>query len=67
MPTKQDIAVPARHATTARRLVFVLTAFFLIYVPFSKISHYVYWFFARVLMGVKYGRRGVMPRTGGAQ
>jgi len=44
-----------------------VTAVFLFYVPFSKISHYVYWFFARVLMGVRYGRRGVMPRTGGAQ
>jgi hypothetical protein len=39
----------------------------LFYVPFSKISHYVYWFFARVLMGVRYGRRGVAPRTGETQ
>jgi hypothetical protein len=44
---------------------FLVTAGFLFYVPFSKISHYVYWFFARVLMGVKYGRRGVLPRAGG--
>jgi hypothetical protein len=54
--------------TTGWRLAyFLVTAGFLFYVPFSKISHYVYWFFARVLMGVRYGRRGVMPRTGGAR
>jgi hypothetical protein len=50
-----------------RLAYFLVTAAFLFYVPFSKISHYVYWFFARVLMGVKYGRRGVAPRTGGAR
>jgi hypothetical protein len=54
--------------TDAWRLAyFLVTAAFLFYVPFSKISHYVYWFFARVLMGVKYGRRGVVPRSGGAR
>jgi nitrate reductase gamma subunit len=50
-----------------RLVYFLVTAAFLFYVPFSKISHYVYWFFARVLMGVRYGRRGVTPRTGGAR
>lgn len=50
-----------------RLAYFLVTAAFLFYVPFSKISHYVYWFFSRVLMGVRYGRRGVMPRTGGAR
>jgi hypothetical protein len=52
--------------TTGWRIAyFIVTAAFLFYVPFSKISHYVYWFFARVLMGVRYGRRGVIPRPGG--
>ncbi len=50
-----------------RLAYFLVTAAFLFYVPFSKISHYVYWFFARVLMGVRYGRRGVMPRAGGTR
>jgi nitrate reductase gamma subunit len=50
-----------------RLAYFLVTAAFLFYVPFSKISHYVYWFFARVLMGVRYGRRGVIPRMGGAR
>ncbi len=50
-----------------RMAYFLVTAAFLFYVPFSKISHYVYWFFARVLMGVRYGRRGIIPRGGGAR
>jgi len=43
---------------------FLITALFLIYVPFSKISHYLYWFFARTFLGLRYGRRGVIPRKG---
>lgn len=44
-----------------RFLYFLVTALFLIYVPFSKVSHYVYWFFARTYLGVRFGRRGVLP------
>ena len=40
---------------------FMLTAFFLIYVPFSKISHYLYYPFARYYIGKSFGRRGVFP------
>ncbi|MFZ0890028.1 MAG: hypothetical protein WA005_16405 [Candidatus Binataceae bacterium] len=40
---------------------FVLTAFFLIYVPFSKISHYIYYPFARWYLGKTLGHRGVYP------
>jgi len=45
-----------------RFVYFLITALFLIYVPFSKISHYLYWFFARTIIGIRYGRRGVIPR-----
>jgi nitrate reductase gamma subunit len=45
-----------------RFIYFLITALFLIYVPFSKISHYLYWFFARTFLGLRYGRRGVIPR-----
>ncbi len=47
-----------------RFIFFLVTALFLIYVPFSKISHYVYWFFARIYLGIRFGRRGVLPRQG---
>ena len=40
---------------------FFLTAFFLIYVPFSKISHYLYYPFTRYYLGKSLGRRGVFP------
>jgi nitrate reductase gamma subunit len=40
---------------------FLLTAFFLVYVPFSKISHYLYYPFARTYLGRHFGRRGVFP------
>lgn len=41
---------------------FGLTAFFLVYVPFSKIGHYLYYPFARYFLGKTLGHRGVMPR-----
>ncbi len=40
---------------------FFLTAFFLVYVPFSKISHYLYYPFARWYLGRTLGHRGVYP------
>jgi len=40
---------------------FYLTAFFIIYVPFSKISHYLYYPFTRWWMGKALGHRGVFP------
>ena len=38
---------------------FLVTALFLFYVPFSKISHYIYFFFSHYLTGRRYGWRGV--------
>ena len=40
---------------------FLLTAFFLVYVPFSKISHYLYYPFTRLYLGQTLGHRGVYP------
>jgi nitrate reductase gamma subunit len=39
---------------------FVLSALFLIYEPFSKIRHYIYYPFARFYYGAAFGRRGVI-------
>ena len=44
---------------------FILTTFFLIYVPFSKISHYVLWPFNRYYIGKHFGKRGVYPKASG--
>ena len=40
---------------------FIMTAFFLMYVPFSKISHYLYYPFMRYWLGKSFGRRGTYP------
>jgi len=43
-------------------LFFALTAFFLLYVPFSKIGHYLYYPFTRFFLGRTMGHRGVGAR-----
>jgi len=45
-----------------RSSYYIITAAFLFYVPFSKISHYIYFFFARFLTGKRYGWRGIIPQ-----
>jgi nitrate reductase gamma subunit len=42
-------------------IYFLMTAFFLMYVPFSKISHYLYYPFTRYYFGKSMGYRGVFP------
>ena len=57
------LATPNKPAEGETVLVvfFILTAFFLIYVPFSKISHYLYYPFTRYYFGKTMGYRGVYP------
>jgi nitrate reductase gamma subunit len=43
----------------------LLTSFFLIYVPFSKISHYLYYPFTRIYIGRALGHRGSYPYSRG--
>ncbi len=43
-------------------LFFSLTAFFLIYVPFSKIGHYLYYPFTRFFLGRTMGHRGFFTK-----
>jgi len=44
-------------------LFFLMVTFFLIYVPFSKISHYVLYPFGRVNFGMVFGGRGVLNKS----
>ena len=62
------LAAPNNRQASELPLVayFFLTAFFLIYVPFSKISHYIYYPFARWYLGKTLGYRGVYPVRRGA-
>ena len=39
---------------------FIVSALFLVYEPFSKIRHYIYYPFARYYYGAAFGRRGVI-------
>jgi nitrate reductase gamma subunit len=57
------LAAPNRYADGEGELLgfFLLTAFFLVYVPFSKISHYLYYPFTRYYFGKTMGYRGVYP------
>lgn len=57
------LAVPNQTSSGEWHLLsyFILTAFFLIYVPFSKISHYLYYPFTRYYLGKTLGHRGVFP------
>ena len=57
------LAAPNSTATGEWHLLayFIMTAFFLVYVPFSKISHYLYYPFIRFYLGRTLGHRGVYP------
>ena len=57
------LSVPNRpeEGETILLIYFWLTAFFLIYVPFSKISHYLYYPITRYYFGKTMGYRGVYP------
>jgi hypothetical protein len=57
------LAVPNRPERGEAPLLafFGLTAFFLIYVPFSKICHYLYYPFTRYYLGRSLGHRGAFP------
>ena len=57
------LAVPNEFKTAEWPLIlfFGLTAFLLIFVPFSKISHYLYYPFGRFFFGRTLGHRGILP------
>lgn len=48
-------------------LFFVLTTFFLLYVPFSKVSHYVLYPFGRIMFGQIFGGRGALEISAQAE
>ena len=53
-----------RSSEAALIAFFALTAFFLVYVPFSKIGHYLYYPFSHFFLGRTMGHRGVYPVKG---
>lgn len=63
------VSVPNRLDQGEWHLItyFIMTAFFLIYVPFSKISHYLYYPITRYYFGKTMGHRGGYPLRGTAK
>ncbi len=53
------------HNTLKMGLYLAVTAFLIAYVPFSKMSHYIMWPFARYYFGKHFGHRGVYPKIKG--
>ena len=42
---------------------FIIAAFFLVYEPFSKVRHYIYYPFARYFSGGEFSRKGVLKAS----
>ena len=60
--TQAHIAGASRFASENWLIAYLLlTSFFLLYVPFSKISHYLYYPFSRWWIGKALGHRGSYP------
>ena len=57
-------AIPNTYRSSEWPLIlfFVLTTLFLLYVPFSKICHYLYYPFTRFFLGRTMGHRGVLAK-----
>lgn len=52
----------ASSLVPAMKIPFLATAILLfIFIPFSKIRHCFFFFYSRILLGLFYGRRGVLP------
>lgn len=58
------LAIPNKYEMNEWPLIlfFTITAFLLVYVPFSKIGHYLYYPFTRYFLGKTMGHRGTLPR-----
>jgi len=49
------------YLVRATPLFFLLAIVLFLYIPVGKIRHCVFFFYARILFGLFYGRRGVLP------
>lgn len=49
------------YSATVAPLFFLLAILMFLYIPVGKIRHCFFFFYARILFGLFYGRRGVLP------
>jgi len=57
-------AAAGNHLGGANTLFFVVAVVMFLYVPLGKIRHCFFFFYARILLGLFYGKRGVWPAPG---
>lgn len=50
---------------SALPVFYIVTAVMLVYIPFSKMRHCVYFFYSKFFFGLGFGRRGVIGQPGG--
>jgi hypothetical protein len=55
------MALMVTFTRTAIPVFLVISAVLLVYVPFGKIRHCVFFFYTRIVFGAFFGRRGVLP------
>ena len=46
---------------TMLRIMYIVEGILLLYIPFGKLRHSAYFFATRIMFGIFYGRRGVLP------
>lgn len=49
------------YSASATPLFFLLAIVMILYIPIGKIRHCFFFFYSRILFGLFYGRRGVLP------
>jgi hypothetical protein len=55
------LAFVCTYTSSAAPLFFLLATIMFLYVPVGKIRHCFFFFYSRILFGLFYGRRGVLP------
>lgn len=47
---------------SGRSVLFIMTIILFLYIPLGKIRHCFFFFYSRILFGIFFGRRGVLPQ-----
>jgi hypothetical protein len=56
------IALIDAYTGNLRAVLFTVAIILFLYIPLGKIRHCVFFFYSRILFGLFFGRRGVLPR-----
>lgn len=56
------LALVGTYKTQLESVLFAVSIILILYIPLGKIRHCVYFFYSRILFGLFFGRRGVLPQ-----